>query len=481
MNICSARAVFGKNRKYAVFFIVSLALLMSSANSTIVVTALPTIQRSLKADLSWTAWVITGYQLMSLTLLPIMGRISDQWGRKRVFLGSVAVFTISSMLCALSVNIYSLILFRFLQAAGGSCFMPSAMGIVGDNFAENRARAIGLFTSIFPFGGIIGPALGGWILDFAPWQAIFLVNIPIGVLILVLTYFILETDSMVHHAGIDLAGIGLFAGSVLCVMYFFTRLSENPQALYSWLTWAVMVLGALLLWVFLRWESKTASPVMELSLLKNKTFAIINGLNLLYGACIFGLMAFIPYYAQLAYGLSNLASGSMLTAQALGMIIMSAATSMLLSRFGYRIPMAAGFFILGLSTMGLYFFHQPPVILGFNIGEFWWMAAVIFVSGIGIGLSSPSSNNAAIELMPEKIAEISGLRGMFRQTGGVVGTSVIVLSLSRFQDKTAGFHAIFLVMGVLLIAAIPFIRGVPDGRGASPLILPGGPGKKEQM
>ncbi|MCL5058418.1 MAG: hypothetical protein M1130_10630 [Actinobacteria bacterium] len=89
---------------------------------------------------------------------------------------------------------------------------------------------------------------------------------------------------------------------------------------------------------------------------------------------------------------------------------------------------------------------------------------MLFLSGVGIGLASPSSNNAAIELMPDKIAEISGLRGMFRQTGGVVGTSLMVLSLSRFQDKVAGFHAIFLVMGVLLVVAIPFIRGVPEGR-----------------
>lgn len=465
VRISGVGAAPGDNRKYAVFFVASLALLMSSANSTIVVTALPSIQRSLSADLSWTAWIITGYQLMTLTLLPIMGRVSDQWGRKRVFLGSVAVFTLSSLLCALSTNIYLLILFRFLQAAGGSSFMPSAMGIVGDYFAGNRARAIGLFTSIFPLGGIIGPALGGWILDVAPWQAIFLVNIPIGVLILALGYFILEVDpAPLRRTRIDLAGIGLFAGAMLCVMLFLTRISENPLTVYSWLTWAVMALGVVLIWAFLRWEGRTDSPVLELSLLKNRTFAIINGLNLLYGACIFGLMAFIPYYAQLAYGLSNLASGSMLTARALGMIVMSAVTSMLLSRFGYRLPMAAGFLVLAASTLGLIIFHQPPVILGFNVGFFWWMAAVIFLSGVGIGLASPSSNNAAIELMPDKIAEISGLRGMFRQTGGVVGTSLMVLSLSRFQDKVAGFHAIFLVMGVLLVLAIPFIRGVPDGR-----------------
>lgn len=452
------------NRKYIIFTVTSLALLMSSANSTIVVTALPTIQRSLGADLSWTAWIITAYQLMTLIMLPIMGRISDEWGRKRVFMASVTIFTGSSLLCALSTNIHWLILFRFLQALGGSSFMPTSMGIVGDYFKENRARAIGLFTTIFPLGGIIGPALGGWILEFASWQALFLVNIPIGVLILVLSYFLLEPDDMLRRTKLDLAGMVLFAATMLCIMYFLTRISENPLTTYEWRTWGVLLLGILLFLFFLRWEGMAPSPIFEMSLLKNRTFAIINGLNLLYGACVFGLLAFIPYYAQIAYGMSNLASGSMLTARALGMMGMSAITSMLLTRFGYRLPMAMGFLVLALSTLALGLFLHNPVILGLTIPNFWWLAIVIFLSGMGVGLASPPSNNAAIELMPERIAEISGLRGMFRQTGGVMGTSFIVFILSRFQDKVAGFHVIFMGMAILLVLAVPFIKGVPDGR-----------------
>ncbi|MFZ5634186.1 MAG: MFS transporter [Bacillota bacterium] len=468
-------AFCGQNRRYMIFAVTSLALLMSSANSTIVVTALPAIQRSLKSDLSWTAWVITAYQLMTMTLLPLMGRISDQWGRRRVFLASVAVFTAGSLFCAFSSSIYVLILSRFIQAAGGSCFMPSCMGIVGDYFPENRARAIGLFTTIFPLGGIIGPALGGWILDFAPWQAVFLVNIPIGVLILALSHLLLESDPVMRRTRLDIGGIGLFSAAMLSVMYFLTLISEKPAAVYSWQSWAVLLAGALLLLAFFRWEGAAASPVIEVSLLKNRTFAVINGLNLIYGACVFGLMSFIPYYAQVAFGMSNLASGSMLTARALGMMGMSAVTSMLLGRLGYRLPMAAGFLVLAASTLGLLPSLQGRVMHGMSVAAFWWLAAVIFVSGMGIGLASPSSNNAAIELKPESIAEISGLRGMFRQTGGVIGTSAIVFVLSRFQDKVEGFEAVFIAMAVFLLLAIPFIRGVPDGRRAA---AAGGGGKE---
>lgn len=135
----------------------SLALFVSSASAIIVATALPVIERSLQANLLWASWIITAYQLMTLTMMPLVGRISDGWGRKHVFMGSMAIFTLgslSSLSCALSPNISWLIAARFCQALGGGGFMPSAMGIVGSHFAEDRARAIKMFTSVFFWVGL---------------------------------------------------------------------------------------------------------------------------------------------------------------------------------------------------------------------------------------------------------------------------------------------------------------------------------------
>lgn len=146
------------------------------------------------------------------------------------------------------------------------------------------------------------------------------------------------------------------------------------------------------------------------------------------------------------------------------MIAVSALTSMTLDRTGYRIPMAIGFLILAISIFALGFSPQVLSHIGLSIPDFWWLSALIFLSGAGIGMASPSSNNAAIELLPDKIAAISGLRGMFRQTGGVMGTVAIVLVLTRSENKVSGFHVVFLGMAVLLILAIPFIMAVPDGR-----------------
>lgn len=452
-----------KYRKYLVFFVVSLALFMSSVDSTIVATALPAIERGLKANLNWTGWVITAYQLMTLTIMPLMGRISDEWGRKRIFMVCVVIFTVSSLLCALSPNIYFLILFRFLQAMGGGSFMPSATGIVGDLFEENRAQAIGLFTSIFPLGGIIGPALGGWLLDVSGWKAIFLVNVPIGCLVLLLSQILLDADRQFRRTEVDFLGATLFACMMLSIMYFMTRLGEQPGALQSWHSWIWLVMAVLFLLLFIYRESTARAPILELSLLKTPAFAVVNGLNLVYGACVFGLMAFIPYFGQVTYRMSNLVSGSLLTARALGMMVMSTVTSMLLNRTGYRLPMAAGFLVLSLTAIGLNPYWRPPALLGRPIPIFWWLAALVFLSGIGVGMASPSSNNAALELMPEKISAIAGIRGMFRQSGGVIGTAGIVLALSRFPDKVAGFRAVFLGAGILLLLTIPLIRLVPEG------------------
>lgn len=455
-----------KGRKYLVFGVVSLALFMSSVDSTIVATALPAIERGLKANLSWTGWVITAYQLMTLTAMPLMGRISDEWGRKRVFIGCVAVFTLSSLFCALSPNIWFLIIFRFLQAMGGSGFMPSATGIVGELFEENRAQAIGLFTSIFPLGGLIGPALGGWLLDVSGWKAIFLVNVPIGCLVLLLAHLLLEPDPLARRTEVDFLGAALFAGMMLSIMYFLTRLGEQQEAQSSWHALLWPIAAVLFLALFIYRESTARAPILELDLLRTPAFFVVNCLNLVYGACVFGLMAFIPYFGQVAYGMSSLVSGSLLTARALGMMVMSAVTSMLLDRTGYRLPMAAGFLLLSLTALGLNPCWRPHAVFGREISIFWWLALLVFFSGVGVGMASPSSNNAALELMPEKISAIAGLRGMFRQSGGIIGTAVIVLVLSRFPNKADGFRAVFLGAGILLLLALPLIRLVPESSGA---------------
>src|SRR5262249_46131631 len=156
-----------------VFAVVAIALFMSSVDQTIVATALPTIQNDLDAPINWASWTITIYAFGQVVAMPVAGRISDQFGRKKVFLIALTLFTVASLCCGLAQNIEALVVLRLLQALGGGAFMPSASGIVADQFGPDRDRAIGMFTSIFPIGGILGPVLGGILVSTWTWRGIF--------------------------------------------------------------------------------------------------------------------------------------------------------------------------------------------------------------------------------------------------------------------------------------------------------------------
>ena len=157
----SAEIGAAQPRRFLVFAIVSLALMMASIDQTIVATALPTLQRDLHTQVNWSTWTLTIYALGQILVMPLAGKVGERFGRKRIFLGAVILFTAASLCCGLAGNIYLLIALRGVQAIGGGAFMPSATGIVAQMFGRDRDRALGLFSSIFPIGGIIGPVLGG--------------------------------------------------------------------------------------------------------------------------------------------------------------------------------------------------------------------------------------------------------------------------------------------------------------------------------
>src|SRR5262249_35820705 len=169
-----------------VFTIIALALLMMSIDATIVATALHSLQRELQTTIDWAGWTITAYSLGFVVILPVTGKLSAQYGCRRVFVGSVAAFTAASLCCGLADNIYALIALRALQAACGAGFTPSATEIIVDHFGNARDRAVSLFGSIFSIGTMIGPIFGGLFVSYWTWRGIFLVNVPIGIAVIVL-------------------------------------------------------------------------------------------------------------------------------------------------------------------------------------------------------------------------------------------------------------------------------------------------------
>src|SRR5690606_12904663 len=195
-----------------VFAIVAMTLLMMTVDSTIVATVLHALQHDLDTSVNWAGWTLTAYSLGFVLMLPISGKLSEHFGRRRVFMASVVTFTLASLACGLADNIALLIALRALQAAGGAGFTPSATGIIVDHFGDQRDRAVSLFGSIFPIGAMIGPIFGGFFVTYWSWRGVFFVNLPIGLLVLVLARrFIPPDPTRLRDAGfrMDLPGMAL--------------------------------------------------------------------------------------------------------------------------------------------------------------------------------------------------------------------------------------------------------------------------------
>ncbi len=451
-----------RKQAYITFAIVSLALIMSQIDSTIVTVGLPAIEKDLQTNLALAGWVITGYQFSFCIILPIIGKLSDELGRKRLFLSAVVIFTLSSIAAGFAPNIYFLIVFRVIQAIGGGAFLPSTTGIISDIFVKRRATAIGLFTSIFSIGGIIGPNLGGFLIDQFSWRWIFFVNIPIGILLIIGGTLILPKSSSTHsNSHIDVLGAGLFSGTILAIAYAMTAWANDPQGI-GIITWVLFAVGLGMLIIFVRHEDKTEHPMIDLTLLRRRSFLAANIYNFIYGAVVFGFFAFVPYYAMAAYRMTATESGLLLTPRSIAIIIASILTSLFITRLRYRLPMIFGLISISAGLFLLSRGYHDINILGLDFQNLLLLTLIILLAGIGMGVANPAANNAILDLVPEKVAAITGLRGMFRVMGGVIATSAVVLVLSHFQDTGVGFQQISFYFSILLLLLIPIVFLIPD-------------------
>ncbi|MBI2854841.1 MAG: DHA2 family efflux MFS transporter permease subunit [Chloroflexi bacterium] len=447
---------------YVSFAIVSLAFLMASIDSTIVAVSLPNMLDDLKTNLAWVGWTLTGYQFSASIAMPIVGKISDEFGRKRLFLAAVVIFTISSLAAGLAPNIYWLIAFRFLQGVGGGAFMPSATGIVCDAFGERRASAVGFFNSIYPIGGILGPNIGGLIVGHFSWRWIFFVNVPIGAALFVFgTMLLPKSNVLPPDRRADIVGAGLFSGGVLALLYGMTNWAEHPGSIGT-TTVAMFATGILLLFIFARHEVRAQHPIVDIGLLRSRPFLAANVYNFLFGAAIFSVLSFIPYYAVVGYGLTTEESGLLLTPRSLVMIPAAVLTSLFITRLRYRLPMIIGLVTISGGLALLSRGYHDPVVFGLGMSNMVLLALLVAINGLGMGIASPASNNAALDLMPDKVAAASGLRGMFRSVGGAFGTTILILVLSHFEDKAQGMQTVFLYFAALLLLPILIVFLIPD-------------------
>ena len=358
-------------RRNLIFAIVSIGLFMVSVDQTIVATALTAIQRELHTQINWSSWTITIYSLGQVVAMPMAGKLSDMFGRKRVFLIAVMVFTVASLCCGFAGNIYLLLMARGIQALGGGAFMPSATGIVADHFGAQRDRAVGMFTSIFPIGGIVGPIIGGIFVSYWTWRGIFLVNVPIGIVLVGLVIKFIPANSERVSRRIDVRGIAILTVLILSAMFGITYLGTGDVPLYSPVFLGCEAVALVAGWFFVRHSKRDPAPFVPFALLRGRGFGVMNMINLIYGGAVIGFAALVPLYAQERYHIAALGAGTLLTARAVGMISVASLAVFTMRRTGYRLPMMGGFAILaaGLGLMAVPAPHLALRLAGHRGGD----------------------------------------------------------------------------------------------------------------
>ncbi len=408
-----------------------MGLLLAALDQTIVTTALTTISRDFhRLDLY--SWVVTAYLLTSTASTPLYGKLSDQFGRKLVFQIAVVIFLIGSVLSGLSQSMIQLILFRGVQGLGAGGLMTLAMAIVGDVIPpRERGRYQGYFGAVFGISSIIGPLIGGFLVDEASWRWVFYVNIPVGVVTLVVINRVLHLEQRRRKAKVDVLGSVLIVSGVS--LFLIGVQSAGTAARITTAAAVYAVAGLLLIGVFVWWETKAAEPIVPLHLFRTRVFSVANTLSFITATVMFGAMIFLPQYFQRVRGISPTLSGLRLVPMLAGMLLTSIGSGQLISRIGrYKVFVVVG---TGILTLGLFWMSTIEVDT-----NGWVLAAMLFVVGCGLGLFMQTlllvvQNSIAYEDMGAGTAAVT----FFRTLGGAVGSAVLGAVLIA-QVRTTGLH-----------------------------------------
>lgn len=407
-------------RRVAVVTIgVMLSLFLAAMEATVVATAMPTIVSQL-GGLSIYSWVFSAYMLASTTTVPLFGKLSDLYGRRPIYVVAMVLFLTGSLLCGQAQSMGQLIAFRALQGLGAGGLLPLAFIIVGDLFTfEQRARMQGLFSGVWGVSSIVGPLLGGFLVDQVSWHWVFFINVPPGLLAGALVWLAWVDRQRADGAArpaVDFAGAGLLTAGVIALLLGLFEFGTSAS-------WALLALAAVL-FAALAWaERRAADPILPLPLFRDRMFAVACAHGLLAGWAMFGSTAFVPLFVQAVLGTSATAAGATLTPLMLGWVGASIVGSRLLLHIGYRTLAMIGMVMLTLGTFLM-------TRIGMGATQFSLMVNVALM-GIGMGLSVPAFLIAVQSAVPRRVLGTATSTVQFsRSIGGVLGVSVMGAFLS---------------------------------------------------
>jgi DHA2 family multidrug resistance protein len=418
--------------KWLVVISVMSGAFMVVLDTTVVNVALPKIMAGLGVNLQKIQWVVTAYMLTMAIMMPSVGWFSSRIGNKALFISSLAIFTTSSILCGASWNEDVLIIFRSFQGVGAGALMPIAMVIIFEAFPpEQRGLAMGIYGIGATFGPAIGPTLGGYLTEHFSWHLIFYINVPIGIMGILVAMIILPAGKVQKQAHFDLWGFLTMAIGLGCLL---TALSNGQ--LEGWTSSYILTLFALAtvgLAAFFLVERRVAQPFIDLSVYGTFTYAMATTVFIIQGIGLYGSTFLIPMFFESMLGYTPLQTGILMLPMAVVVAVVLPTAGRLADRMDARIPIFFGILFSALSLYWLSF-----VDLGTSRGTAYWM---LIFRGFGLGFIFPPLMNIALNSLPaSKRATGSGLMNVSRQVGGVFGVAIIWATLDR---REIYHHSIF--------------------------------------
>ncbi len=432
-----------KFNPWLIAVVVAMAAFMEVLDTSIANVALPYMAGSLGASNDQSTWVLTSYLVSNAIVLPISGWLASAFGRKRFFMICLVIFTLSSLLCGIAPSLGAIIFFRILQGIGGGGLQPMAQAILADTFPpEKRGLAFALYGVTAIIAPTIGPTLGGWITDNYTWRWIFFINLPVGILALILIYRLVEDPPWIKRlsgAGlkIDYIGVALLTLGVGALQVMLDKGQEDDW-FGSRFILTLAILTAVGLISFVIWEWFYKSPIVEVRLFKNLNFLAANGMMFVLGIMLFSSLVMMPLFLQSLLGYTAESAGLVLSGGGLLLLFLMPVVGVLSSKVQARYLVAFGWLTL---SIGMYISaRQLDLDVSFRSAS---MLRLVQVFGLAF-LFVPINLASYIGMPAEKSGSVAGLVNFMRNIGSSVGTSMVTTLIARRSQ----FHQVYLATDV---------------------------------
>ena len=412
---------------WLIAFSVMLGTFMEVLDSTVVTVSLPHVGGSLSSTPEEATWVLTSYLLSNAIVLPLTGWLGSRFGRKRVLMTCIVVFTAASALCGAAGSLGVLILARVLQGVGGGALQPMAQAILMESFPlARRGSAMAAFSMGVIVAPILGPTLGGWITDNYSWRWVFYINLPIGLLALALVNIVVEDPPYIRARGagrIDYIGFGLMVIGLGALQIMLDRGQEADWFAASWVRWFAAISVVTMLGFVVR-ELMAREPIVDLRILGERNFAVGFGLSTVLGVCLYGTTSMLPLFLQTLLGYPAVDSGMAVSPRGLGAMVASIMVGRLITFIDPRLMVATGLCLLATSS---YMFAGLTLQI-----SMWSVVGASILNGLSTGMIFvPLSLMTLGRLRNEQMGNAAGLYTLMRNLGGSVGIALATTVLAR--------------------------------------------------